>query len=409
MKRTARSILCILTLAVLIGLSVLPTFSALAAPTNPGTANLVSWWSLDETSGTRNDSFSTNHLTDNNTVTYATGKIGNAAQFASANSEYLSIADNAAVSMGDIDFTLCGWSYLTDTGGYHELFGKFGSSVYEYTVLYHSAANRFRFYVSNDGTNTSYVTADNYGAVSANQWAYVCAWHDAVANTINIQVNDGTVNSASYSTGVYNGAASFMIGARQSAFYYTGNLDEVALYKKVLSADEKTWLYNSGNGRAFCEVAGNCATATPTASNTPTNTATNTATNTPTATNTATNTATYTPTNTATDTPTITLTPSNTPVNTDTSTPTDTATATETSTPTMTLTPSETPTNTPTPTQTNTPLPTRTPGNMRTAYWDSGITYGDAGMITVTSLLCLVVILGLLAWLVITTLQRKRK
>lgn len=37
-------------------------------------ASLVSYWNLDEASGQRNDSYSTNHLTDNNTVTNAAGK-----------------------------------------------------------------------------------------------------------------------------------------------------------------------------------------------------------------------------------------------------------------------------------------------------------------------------------------------
>lgn len=36
-------------------------------------ANLQAYWNLDEASGTRNDSHSTNHLTDNNTVTQAAG------------------------------------------------------------------------------------------------------------------------------------------------------------------------------------------------------------------------------------------------------------------------------------------------------------------------------------------------
>jgi hypothetical protein len=46
---------------------------------------------------------------------------------------------------------------------------------------------------------------------------------------------------------------------------------------------------------------------------------------------------------------------------------------------------------------------------MATAFWQNAVSYGDAAQVTATSLLCLIVVLGLLAWLVITTLQRKRK
>jgi hypothetical protein len=118
---------------------------------------------------------------------------------------------------------------------------------------------------------------------------------------------------------------------------------------------------------------------------------------TPTPTNTNTSTNTSTPTNT----PTETVTPSNTP----TSTPTNTPTPTDT--PTLTPTETLTPTNTRTPTRT--PYPTRTPANMVTAFWDGTITYGDAANVTVASLILMVLILGFIAWLVISFLQRRRK
>src|SRR5574341_2164717 len=75
--------------------------------------NLISFWELEEASGTRLDATaSDNDLTDNNTVTQATGKVGNAAQFTRANTEYLSIAHNTSIACGDIDQTRCAWVYL---------------------------------------------------------------------------------------------------------------------------------------------------------------------------------------------------------------------------------------------------------------------------------------------------------
>ena len=44
-------------------------------------------------------------------------KSGNSAQFTAANIEYLSIVDNAALSMGDIDFTVAGWFYFDSVPG----------------------------------------------------------------------------------------------------------------------------------------------------------------------------------------------------------------------------------------------------------------------------------------------------
>ena len=56
-------------------------------------------WRLDEVSGSGLDSFGANTLTDNFTVTSSTGLVFPLArQFTAANSEYLSIADNAGTS-----------------------------------------------------------------------------------------------------------------------------------------------------------------------------------------------------------------------------------------------------------------------------------------------------------------------
>ena len=34
-------------------------------------------------------------------------------------------------------------------------------------------------------------------------------------------------------------------------------MDSVGLWKRILTADEKTWLYNSGNGRSYAGLDGN--------------------------------------------------------------------------------------------------------------------------------------------------------
>ena len=76
------------------------------------TDNLVSYWSFDEVSGTRNDSEGSNHLTDNGTVTTADGKQNSSADFDDSNNEYLSHASNSDFQTGDVDFTWAGWIYI---------------------------------------------------------------------------------------------------------------------------------------------------------------------------------------------------------------------------------------------------------------------------------------------------------
>jgi len=218
--------------------------------------SLVSYWNLNETSGTRSDAHSTNDLTDNNFVTSNTGILGNAGQFTRADNEFLSHVDNADLSTGDIDFTFTAWVYLDDKTTHQRIITKLNTvgNNREYIVGYDLSANRLFFIVYHDGTGGSatQVDADNLGSPSTATWYFVVCWHDATANTLNIQVNNGTADSAAHSTGSFDGTATFNIGAQQSANqWWNGRIDEVGFWKRTLTAGEKTSLYNSGSGFAY--------------------------------------------------------------------------------------------------------------------------------------------------------------
>lgn len=214
---------------------------------------IIAYWKLDEASGTRSDSKGSNHLTDTNTVTAAAGVISNAAEFVAPTKEYLQIADNAALSVGDQDFTFCAWVKLTTKTDYRTILGKSKYSAaapYEYWMDYDFGVNRFRFFAS-DGTNYGFAIANNLGIPSTGTWYFVVGWHDAAANTVNISVNDGTVNSVSYTFGSHDGQSAFRIGGTGAVSNMDGLIDEVGFWKRVLTASERTQLYNAGAGRTY--------------------------------------------------------------------------------------------------------------------------------------------------------------
>lgn len=217
--------------------------------------SLISWWKLDEASGTRADSVvaSGNDLTDNNTVLFGTGKQGNAADFEQANSEWLSRVSGASLQTGDIDFTVCGWVNIESiAGGFDPCLAKKGATASrEYQVRLDSATNVFQFLVSSDGSTTT--TLDYGSTFTTATWYFVIAWHDSVANTINLQVNNGVVASASYASGITAGAGNFQMSYNDwdTVGIYDGLMDEVAFWKRVLTAAERTYLYNSGAGRTW--------------------------------------------------------------------------------------------------------------------------------------------------------------
>jgi hypothetical protein len=71
---------------------------------------LVSYWELEEVSGTRVDSHGSNDLTDNNTVGSGTGIQGNCANLEKSNTEDLSISDASQSGLNITqDLSFSGW------------------------------------------------------------------------------------------------------------------------------------------------------------------------------------------------------------------------------------------------------------------------------------------------------------
>ena len=212
---------------------------------------LISFWNLEEASGTRADAVGSNNLTDNNTVTQAAGKILNAAQFTAANSEYLSIADNAALSVGDISFTVSAWIYLDSLGADRTVLSKDnGAGVYDLRV---TNTNRVLWLVrQSGGADCGRVTATNFGALSASTWYHVVAYHDADANEVGVVINSGTPQTASTTGTPFDDSVAFAVGRHSDGSfpqYWNGRIDAVGFWKKKLSTSEIATLHNAGSGK----------------------------------------------------------------------------------------------------------------------------------------------------------------
>jgi len=213
----------------------------------------VAFWKLEETSGTRVDEVGSNDLADNNTVTGATGIVGQAAQFVRANSEQLTIDDNSDLSAGDVDFTISCWAFLDTNANNMQILSKWQSTAdqREYNINYNTGTDRIRTTMTPDGTAGAavVVSGDNFGAPPTSTWIFIVVWHDATANTINIQINNGTVNSTAHTTGVFDSTARFSIGALDTdGAHWDGRVDAVGFWRRVLLSAEKTELYDLGSG-----------------------------------------------------------------------------------------------------------------------------------------------------------------
>jgi hypothetical protein len=220
------------------------------------TDDLISFWELNEASGARVDAHGDNDLTDNNTVTAVAGVVGDAAEFELSNGEYLSHASNASLQMGNIDFTITGWFQIESNATTQKAVSKDDGFVEEYAIDCTIGGN-FRF-LAGYGTSATH-NADLGGAASLATWYFIVGWHDAAADTVNICADNGTPVSAS--TGgdaIVTGTTDFTLGRRSEAglpFYFDGLMDQVGIWKRKLTSDEITYLYNGGNGRSYADFA----------------------------------------------------------------------------------------------------------------------------------------------------------
>jgi hypothetical protein len=216
-------------------------------------AGLVSYWKLDEASGTRNDSHGTNHLTDNNTVGAAAAKINDGADFERDNSEYLSIATNSDLETGDVSFSFQAWVSIESTGLNHILLAKNESGVSEEYRFYIDTSQKVVFQLRK-ADNSATVTVTGGTALSAGTLYHVVVVHDATANMMTLYLN-GVVDGGptAIAGGVRVSTNGFRLGRGSGAetAYLDGILDEVGFWKAALTADQVTWLRNGGSGRAY--------------------------------------------------------------------------------------------------------------------------------------------------------------
>lgn len=226
------------------------TLAAPANPANPGINKLVGYWSMDEAAGNRIDSYGANTLLPANAPGIMAGLKGNAVRFNTSAAQYMYIADNPSVSLNNTSFTISGWlrfSALPSTSQF--LVNKWGAVGNQEYFIALDTAGKLNYLLSVDGTNyRGIVTA----ALSANTWHHFAAEYDGA--TMILYVDAGAPAGLAYS-GVFDGTNSLVLGSWGTNI--TEGLDEVAIWKRALTASEVAWLYNSGAGHSFDEIAPN--------------------------------------------------------------------------------------------------------------------------------------------------------
>jgi len=185
-------------------------------------------------------------LTNNGTVTFTTGKVGDAASF-NGSSQRLSSDSLLYKDVGDEKISIDCW-FKADT--ISSAMGIAGQSNSSYSLqLLGSGTLRFRTNHVTDGVKT----VDWGSTLSAGVWYYVHAYHDPDTDTIGISVNDGTVvTTATGGNALVTRTDDWNIGSISSGNYFDGLIDQVRFLRgSILSSGDRTSTYNSGDGVEF--------------------------------------------------------------------------------------------------------------------------------------------------------------
>ncbi len=235
---------------------------------SPGTTNLLAWWSLNETSGTREDSHTGNRdMSVQGTPSYTTGKVGNAGTISVTSGAgsyfYYSDSGNALDCPSGSSITVCCWVYFdsmpTNHGYPVNRWGDGGGSNRDWA-----------FVVPNNGALTFSVgttggqadAARPSSTIGSGAWYFLVGIYDHTVGTHGtayVSANAGTKTSQALGAAKVAGSGlPVSIGdlSHTSVTYGTmaGAVDEVCIYQRVLTDDEISWLYNSGNGRTYAEL-----------------------------------------------------------------------------------------------------------------------------------------------------------
>lgn len=205
---------------------------------------------MEEASGPRADSVGATTLTDVNTVGTAAGIIDQSALFVAANSEYLSAVSNAAISTGDIDFTLMCWVFPNTFSATSLLIAKRNTAAdLNIEYLLWLSGNQATMYIG-DGVGGNF-NGGSTAVLTAGAWHQIFGWWDSAAGTVNVSLDNAAPVTAATAVNPAAFTRPLTIGGFAGGSYADARIDEVGIWKRLLTAPERTALYNAGAGLAF--------------------------------------------------------------------------------------------------------------------------------------------------------------
>lgn len=230
------------------------------------TDGLISYYKLDETSGTTaSDSANTNDGTVNG-ATWVSGKINNGLSFDGTN-DYVNIPSGDMISdWYNTEYSISAWIDVNDGSEHHAIYGEANSGTDNpygvFRILYNKIELRIR--ENTNSYKTILVVSDN--TISSGFKHVVLSVNDISANGLSNALKiyvDGisqnfTIQEDEWSSSTTHTLNTATIGAlRRTSHlsFFDGLIDEVAIYDRALTSNEVEYLYNDDVGIQYPFIA----------------------------------------------------------------------------------------------------------------------------------------------------------
>ncbi|MFQ5627275.1 MAG: LamG domain-containing protein [bacterium] len=194
---------------------------------------LVSWWPAN---GNARDRIGANNGTLMNGATYAPGAIGQAFRF-DGSDDYVDAGNDPSLNIRNA-ITLMAWIKLDGTGFDQKIISYF--EPYEMGIFDN---DKLEFLPSSGGfVSGVHREAPGGTVLQTNTWYHVAITWDGL--TITSYVNGQVDRTAPYNNTLDTGTNNLNLGrASNEDFYLGGLIDEIAIWKRALTAAQVEWLY----------------------------------------------------------------------------------------------------------------------------------------------------------------------
>ena len=226
--------------------------------------DLISWWTLDETSGTNaEDIWGTNNGTLENTEDgdWVDGIIGNGLKIDGVDERIVVPNSTSLDAVGEGSITACIWFNTTTKTAEHYLLEKSDGNNFAIHIYGPRGTTGYMKTYLKDGSNQPIIEGTTDCADG--EWHHVCVVRDTTEDKLRLYVDGAEDNTEVEDTtnADMSNTANFIIGSKYNDVnYWTGTIDEVGIWNRSLSASEISDLCNLGSGTNPEQITTNSVT-----------------------------------------------------------------------------------------------------------------------------------------------------